>query len=84
MTTTTEPQWAETDEAPEVLAVSEFNTSVGFFGYDAELTTDRHGSPEIVVRYDGETLAAFPKSNGDWLEDLASYGYRLENGAMAA
>lgn len=84
MTLITPPQWAEQDEAPEVLAVSEFNSALGFFGYDAEVGTDYRGSREIVVRYDGETLEVFNENNGDWLDGLASYGHRLENGAMAA
>lgn len=84
MTITTVPQWAEETEAPEVLAVSEFNSSVGFFGYEAELTTNHRGAREIVVRYDGEVLAVFPEGEADWLGSLASFAYRLENGAMAA
>jgi len=74
----------QTDEDEAVLAVSEFNSSVGYFGYDADLTTDHRGIREIVVRYDGDTLSVFTEDDTDWLEDLASYGYKLENGAMAA
>lgn len=74
----------ETDEDAAVLAASDFNSGVGFFGYDADLTTDHAGQREIVVRYDGEVLAVFTEDNPGWLDDLESYGYRLTNGAMAA
>lgn len=74
--------YADTDEA--VLAVSDFNSALGTFGYEAELDTDRHGNRVAVVRWHGEVLDEFPEAGVDWLEDLASYAYRIENGAMAA